>query len=134
MRVRLQSRAPYSVISYKIRGTLQNKGPVPHILNKIKWTFMIVNMKMASFRIKKIWKFRIDNRSQDLFDDYLFLQEKWSYFFTEKNIKVYLHFDYRVLCIGRTRSLITKIWTWGLPNLKFCTLREFHLLKKKIEK
>ena len=62
-------------------GHIQNKGPVPHISYKIKGTFMIVNMKMASFRIKKIWKFRIDNRSQDLFDDYLFLQEKMKLFF-----------------------------------------------------
>ena len=45
--------------SYKIRGTLQNKGPVPLILYKIRGTyyaFRIVNMKTASFRIKRVRK------------------------------------------------------------------------------
>ena len=42
-----------------VRDTLQNKGPVPLILYKIRETyyaFRIVNMNTASFRIKRVRK------------------------------------------------------------------------------
>ena len=49
--------------SYKIRGTLQNKGPVPLILYKIRGTyyaFRFVNMKTHHFGSKEF-----ENRLQD---------------------------------------------------------------------